>query len=442
MALSGSTVFNVRPSGSDTQASGGFVTGASGTDYSLQDAFQFDITTVSVVHSTTTQVNIHVSDWTIDATWVGNLLNITAGTATAGLYEIVSVDIPNNRLQLDRSAGTAGQTVEGYIGGAFATPGKAAAVMTVDQQRAYVKSGTYTITTTTPGAAGPVLLASNVTCYMEGYGTTQGDLGTAPTLNAGAQTGVNLFASQGTAGSQAFINLKADGNSQASIVGFNLTATNRALAQFCIAINCVTGFSGSRSLTRSCLASTCSGTGFVDCQATLCVAHACANGFSNSLVALRISRCLAYLCTTDGFVTSNNLIALDNCTADENGRYGFNFAGLDGGSASNCLATNHSGASDAGFFTSATGEINLDYCAGYNNTTNASGTYQRNVGFVTLSADPYVNRGSADFRPNGSAGGGALLRAEGIAVYGQTNSLDIGAVQATPAPHARFILGV
>src|SRR5678815_3698011 len=105
MALNAAIVWEVRTTGSDNNG-GGFKTGATGTDHTLQDAAFATLTTASKVHSTTTQINVAVGDYTVAAGDVGNVLQITGGTATAGFYEITVVDTANNRWTLDRSAGT------------------------------------------------------------------------------------------------------------------------------------------------------------------------------------------------------------------------------------------------------------------------------------------------------------------------------------------------
>jgi hypothetical protein len=73
-------------------------------------------------------------------------------------------------------------------------------------------------------------------------------------------------------------------------------------------------------------------------------------------------------------------------------------------------------------------------CAGgLNASGNVSGTPASNVGFVTLTADPFANAAGLDFAANRAAGGGALLRGSGVpATLPGTNTAsypDIGAAQ-------------
>lgn len=429
MAISANSVLEVRTGGSDTN-SGGFVTGASGTDYSQQDSPQLTpgIGGTSQVHTTTTQVVFTL--YTPVAGDVGNLLNITGGGATAGLYEITAIDAGDKLWTLDRSCGTAGQDVAGAMGGAFATPGKAAAVATVSGNKIWVKDGTYTLTTSTPGSGGPAKFASQVSCEMEGYSATRGDKAATPTLNAGAQTGVKLFERQGLATGTYFstiINMKADGNSGANNIGFFGVATSDG-CESCLAINCTTGFSVI-FLAIKCYAESCT-TGFNISLCVWCTANLCGTGFANITFNRPAINCLAYACTVDGFAAEATALAVQfiNCTADSNAGNGFNFGSLIG-RAINCLATNHSGAGDTGFVTSGVSRVVLINCAGYNNTTNFSGTYLRNQSSIALTADPYVNQAGADFRPNATTGGGLSLREAAIGVYGQTIHSDVGALQ-------------
>ena len=106
MAISSAIVLEIRTGGSDNNG-GGFVTGASGTDYSQQDSSQATLTTASTVNSTTTIIDVDSGDYTCSDNDVGNLLQITGGTATAGFYEITARS--GQQWTLDRSAGTSGQ---------------------------------------------------------------------------------------------------------------------------------------------------------------------------------------------------------------------------------------------------------------------------------------------------------------------------------------------
>lgn len=166
MAIAALSVWEVRSTGDDGNG-GGFVTGASGVDRSQQDAAHATLTTASVVHTTTTQVNVDAGDYTVSADDVGNLYHNTGGTSTAGVYQITAVDVGNNRWTLDRSIGTAGQTCAGAMGGARQTIASAWA-QAVTGNHVWVKQATYTYT---------AAVTANVGIYFESYQTTRGDGG-------------------------------------------------------------------------------------------------------------------------------------------------------------------------------------------------------------------------------------------------------------------------
>jgi hypothetical protein len=429
VALSADTVWEVRTGGNDDNG-GGFVTGASGTDRSQQDAAHATLTTASVVHSTTTQINVAVGDFTVSAADVGNIIQVSVNGGALAYYQITVADVPNNRWTVDRSLGTAGQTVAGSMGGALASPGGAAAAATVTGNLIWVKAGTYTLSTATPGKGGPVLFASTIIVKMEGYSATRGDRAGRPVLSAGAQTTLSLFAPQGAADQQ-FVHLQADGNNGSGVSGFVFAALARPAAIDCVAVDCdqasAVGFSATASATHPfqfCKASNCT-TGFTG-GSLKCWADGCGTGFN--IATLCAQECLATDCTGDGFSASVSGTKFFRCTSDGNGGDGFDVA--QGCSLTECLATNNTGFGING----ATSGF-LFNCASYNNTagrTDLTSRYDWEP--ITLSVDPYTNAAADDYSLNNTAGGGADLRAAGIDPPGQTDNADIGALQhADPA---------
>lgn len=438
MAQNATTQWEVRDGGSDSNG-GGFDSAAAGVDRTLQDAAHVvidGVTITAIVHTTTTQLNI--TGHTVHANDVGNHVQNVSGTGTVGYFRITAVNTVNNRWTIDRSGGTAAQTFIGNMGGALKTPGAAAAAVGVSGQKIWWKGNvTSTITTATPGKGGPVMLPNVNILSIEGYLTSRGDRAARPTLDAGAITSVNLF-HHGTISVQqghTFISLAADGQGNASVNGFAPGNTGSGIYQQhscidCLAIDCVNGFFDA-SATR-CKAEGCT-TGFTLCFPQFCWASGCTTGFNASSMINGPKGCIATGCTT-GFthgLPSGQATTCVNCIADSCTTVGFSSTAANNCDYVNCLASNMSGVGDVGFV--STGGIRLFNCAGYNNTVNVSGTPSCNQGFVTLTADPYVNRAGGDFRPNTTAGGGAALRAAGIGVYGQTNNTDIGAVQHTDA---------
>lgn len=186
MAISASTVWEIR---SDATAGnvngGGFVTGASGTDFSQQAAAQYNLTGCTSAAADAIILNASAA-----ADMVGNLAHVISGTnATAGWYEILSVSVGVS-ITVDRNWGSAAVAAGVVnIGGALSL------VSTLDDDffeapeagnTIYIKNGTYvmgeTVTTAKDGATQKPIV-------VEGYNSTRGDKptgSTRPTLNWGA----------------------------------------------------------------------------------------------------------------------------------------------------------------------------------------------------------------------------------------------------------------
>jgi hypothetical protein len=455
VALSASTIWEVRHGGNDDNGGGFNGSGSSpGTDYSQQDAAQvvIDGATISAtVHTTTTQITL--VGHTVTAADNRNHVNITGGTATAGTYEITAVDIVNNRWTLDRSAGSSTQTVVGRMGGARAGLGSLGAVA-VPGNVVYVKyDATPTeITVTTSNAnGGPVSWANAgqaAPIFVIGYDSDRSVLNTdanRPTIkvaNSGVSS-ISMFTSAafGTAHAR---NLILDGNSKTSITGFtgnqgnfcyNCKAINCTTAGFgtlmsavrCRAESCGFGFNGVVFGATGCYAKSCTLAGFVGI-ARFCIADSCQVGFQGSQV-FQVN-CIAYNSTTHGFTVDfvrGGTVHI-NCVAYRSGTYGFVESVSQSGGAIllNCASGKHT-----------SGSIN-----GYSNNT----SLQR-LGFVTLTATdndgPFNDPTNGDFSLDdvangGSTGGGAALRAAGFPGVFEggttTGYQDIGAVQhADPA---------
>ena len=137
-------------------------------------------------------------------------------------------------------------------GNAFASPGKGAATAG-DGDTIYVKSGTYTLTTTTINAnAGPPSLANGT--VMEGYLSTIGDRGAYPVIDAGALTSFTMcINTNGTFDRvrPSFITMKVDGKSNSGVIGFD-NSGNYARILDCQAVNCAdTGIKSTVGTTES-----------------------------------------------------------------------------------------------------------------------------------------------------------------------------------------------
>jgi hypothetical protein len=191
--------------------------------------------------------------------------------------------------------------------------------------------------------------------------------------------------------------------------GFNLSSTSTAVR--CIASN----------NTGSNTSGFYSAAGNNDAVFVDCIASENENkGFLVTSNHQHFFNCVAYFNGSDGiFASGVGSLYIENCILLRNGGYGIN-----GNSAAK-----------EGFI------INCGYGsgAGLANTSGNTGGIRSvvSIGDITITADPWVNAASGDFRLNNTAGGGALLRGTGRGYFLQTESgqsgtvsyPDVGAVQ-------------
>lgn len=181
--ISNSTVWEFRATATSANNSGGFVRGASGTDYTLQDSTHSVHTDLVIDGANTAMITSASHKFTADD--IGNLINITAGTGfTTGRYEILSVEA--STATLDRSCGTASSTDgTGYIGGALPNFTDALLETFEPGNVGYVKNGSYTITENISVAK---VGRTTATITLEGYNASRGDLpafANRPTITTG-----------------------------------------------------------------------------------------------------------------------------------------------------------------------------------------------------------------------------------------------------------------
>ena len=439
MALSASTVWEVRFDGSDNNG-GGFVSGGSGTDRSQQAAAHATLTTASTVHTTTTQINVAVGDYTVTSLDVDNILQITGGTATAGFYRITAADVPNNRWTVDRSAGTAGQTVAGAMGGALASPGKAMGAKVASNTIWWkLSASTYDITTTTANVSGGRVDANAANLRVEGYETTRGDLSTnRPTLKATVNTMTMFTESSGAGVFGNFILNTGSATAITPITTGAATTTHRVKAingKTTASFNCSSG-----SFLLLCGATGGTVPGFRMNGATLagCVATGMSTfGFESASSVNTCVGCIADEITAGnpGFTNTGATARLwaINCTsyghAGGGGSHGFsNAVTAYSMSQVNCIAD-----TNAGTGVGASNATTAFNCIGRNNAT-AFGPNCVQFGSVTLTGDPFTSSGANDFSLNNNAGAGADARGTGLPgafpdVTSTTGYIDIGAAQ-------------
>ena len=185
MAISSTMVWEVRTTATASNANGGgFKPGASGTDYSQQNAAQYNLTGVTTAAADAILLSSFAA-----SDMVGNIAHITSGTNfTPGWYEIVSVSAGVS-ITLDRTCTTAaGASGVVNIGGALSLGSSDDAVFEslVAGNIMHIAGGTYTI-------GGAVSMAADGTSSNSieiiGYNTSRNDNPTGasrPTLAFGA----------------------------------------------------------------------------------------------------------------------------------------------------------------------------------------------------------------------------------------------------------------
>lgn len=422
MAISASTEWEVRPGAGSDSNSGGFVAGASGVDYSQQNAAQYGFTDLVLVTTTTCSSASH----TFDADDVGNLIYISAGTNfTVGRYQIVSVAA--GVATLDRVAGTAGATGGTYaVGGALATISTAVANY-VGGNHVYIKA-TGTITYTSAITIAAITTGTFVT--FEGYTTTRGDNGRVTIT-----TSTN---------SVAFMTLNAN------ISGFifkNLNASNTAAtrARFVQATsgthtgvhfyNCILdGFSEAIQFVAApgfamfnCEVKNCTGDGITigtvnaNNSALLSECWFHDNGGDGAQIAGGNGVCVVRKCafegnTGDGLrlvdstgTSGNKIVILDGCCFVGNGSDGVEVVNNTIGLASkNCIYWNNTGESIN--YVSGGQAFKLARTNGYDS---APVNFPADDDDVTITADPFTDFANGDYSLNSTSGGGADLKTVG-----------------------------
>lgn len=425
MALSAAMVWEVRTTGADTNG-GAFKAGATGTDWSTQDAAQYSVTDGVTAGSTT--ITSATAAFGTDV--VGNVMYVQGGTGsvTAGWYEI-TVRNSATSVTVDRSTGlTAGTGVTLKIGGALASPGQLGAVI-VNGNTAYCKAGTYTILSASTNIATGCPSLNHLATVV-GYSTTRtvSNTDTKPIWRLGTVSTATLWVN-------AFgplYNITLDGNNQTSA---------KAYGSSVMLIRChFTGMTAASSTATTLLK--CSATGNA-AKVLVCVnAYGC-EAYSNTATGLApagtgavIVDCLSYNnsgATTDGIEFAPSALIL-NCAAYGNGRHGFKEDSLrNEWLLVNCHAEGNAG---YGYFAATAGVPSGRYlvnCGSYNNTSGRVVGDGTDIGAMTLSASAFTNAGAGDFSLNPTASAGALLRAAAYAnafPAGTTTSyLDVGAVQ-------------
>lgn len=171
MALSAFIIWECRTTGASTNG-GGFKSGASGTDWSQQDAAQYSVT--DGVTAGTTTITSATANFGTDV--VGNIIYVSGGTGsvTAARYEITG-RTNSTTITVDRSTGlTAGTGVTLKIGGAVDSPVTINSAV-VAGNIIYIKyhaSNKYNLASTWTLTGGTVYQTNQPTVWV-GYDTTR-----------------------------------------------------------------------------------------------------------------------------------------------------------------------------------------------------------------------------------------------------------------------------
>ncbi len=442
MALAATTEWDVRTTGNDANG-GGFDTASTGTDGS-QGAVIFAYTDLVISGATNHLASVARAFVSTD---VGNIVNIptTGGGFTAGRYQVVSVSA--GIATMDRVVGTLASTGgSGNLGGSLLTVDvitKNTAVF-VGGNTLHIKAGTYTLTATwiidTSNNSG------NLT--ITGYQTTHNDGGTRPLITTATNTTklIQMGAAIYTINN---INFSNTAGTRADGIWFAGTSTgpeiNGAIFDgFAVALNGDNGVGGAagfvlvnvevknctsdgvrhwfRSWVHGCYFHSNGGSGIIgetssqplNMTNTLCVKNTGAGATINNGGELFAINCDFSDNTGDGVSSTNQAVTLvlNNCTIYGNGGWGVNVA--------------------------VTGLNSAHFVSGRYNAygSNASGNRRNNTfnqsNDIVLTADPYTNSTGGDYSKNGTAGGGAALKAAGwpgMFPGGlSTGVIDVGAV--------------
>ncbi len=458
MAFAATTEWDVQTTGSDA-AGGGFDTASSGTDRSQGAVFQ---AYTDIVIDATTNTKISSAAHPFDATSVGNIINITAGTG----FTVQRVQIVSQVAGLatcDKAVGTTSSTGgTGNLGGSlltvdFVTKNTA---LFVAGNTLHIKAGTYTRTTTW------IIDTSNNSGNLSiiGYQTTHNDGGTKPLITT-ATNSIKLI--QMGAALYTLINLSFSNTAsvRADGIWFGGTSTGPTVINcifdgFVVALNGDNGAGGAAGFVLD-------GVEVKNCTSDGCRfwfptwAHGCyfhantGDGIQSSTTNPLSATYSLFVNNTGrgyGATGANSTLFATNCDFSNN-----TSDGIGNGNAamtlivSNCIIYGNGG---WGVNVANTGLSGNRFSLGRNNGyggPNVSGNRRNNTfnqfGDITITSDPFTSSAGGDYSLNSTAGGGALCKVAGFpGVFPgglSTGYVDIGAVDSGtggPAPPSGSLL--
>ena len=425
MALSVLSVWEVRTAtGSDTNG-GGWVTGASGTDWSQYATPQYALTNGTTAGTTTILTTSATADM------VGNIAYVAGGTGsiTGNWYQITAASVGTS-ITVDRSTGlTTGTGVTINVGGALATLTQAVTVAVQNNQ--IWCTGSQTITsvmilnlTSSSGTYPPFTIT--------GYSSARGDGGRFTLQTATNSTNLISYSSANsymlrnlllkcTAGTPGYG--IAAGTSGAS---YNLALDNCRITGFHIGIyGPYSGYYYILWLTLN------------NCEVDSCTSH----GIENSAIT-HILNSYIHGNGGDGVRMDDPGQAFEHITAlnsvfYSNTAYGINLYGNTGGVVQNCAFVSNATGFTHGSGSGGYGTVNVLNCifdsnatAGIYNSAGITGVYYNNafrnngtdisnwpgvfVNPVSISASPFTNPTGGDFTLNSTSGAGAACKGAGF----------------------------
>jgi hypothetical protein len=417
MAFHAATEWDVRTTGNDANG-GGWQVGSTGTDRSQSDAAYQAYTDIVIDHTANTKITSAAHPF--DATSVGNILNITAGTGfTVQRVQIVSEAA--GVATCDKAVGTIDSTGgTGNLGGSLLTV-QAAVNLVVDGNRVHVKAGTYTITT-------KISLSHVQAPNMEivGYGATHDDHGTRPLITTATNSTrvFDMVAVSATRGGWRLAHLSLSNTASVRAEGIYPSAGNDRIEMF-IEDNILDGFTTAIPYNATIVGNEIKN---------------CTNGISTDASFVKdnwIHDNSAYgitgIGTYDYISIIGNLITHNNIGVNDSGSY--SRLHLYGNTVAFNTSHGVQGSNDGTMWWLYVFENNIFYGnGGYGvrlpagltyvpiNRNNAygantpAGRYNLGVGYgdVTLTADPFTDSATDDYSLNSTAGGGAACKNAGF----------------------------
>lgn len=433
MALSAKSVFEVRTGGSDTNG-GGFVTGATGTDYSQQNSANSGTPNKSTTDAVTAASNTLTSATAgFTAAIVGNIIYLAGGTGTlTGAWYQVTAFTNITTVTIDRAPGVStGVTMN--IGGALLSPGMACGAGLVAGGTVFIQNvgadgaSVYSITSASAnvsqGTLGPA-----ISIFIQGYTSTRslGNTDARPQLQLNVAT-----ATMWSAATSVLQNIVCNGNSQTAakfssgvgavvdclLENFNTASTAGVYFDCAATGNSASIFVG--TVAVACEAYGNTATPFTCTACIDCIASGNTGGGTNGFTQTVASECI-------------------NCIAVSNGQHGFSSTTSVSQLFVNCHAESNTG---FGFNFTVSGKVMIN-CSYFNNTSGgvfANTLTMENIGAIAVTVGSvFVNAAGNNYALNALVNQGALLRGAGhpsIFARGLTaNFRDIGAAQHQDSP--------